>query len=380
MASRIRITWVFEQLSQNDRNTSMFNERRITFFLKPTFVLGFDLLRLFRSHAPVPSTPAIADQLHVRDKQSLRLFKLMRALYPMPCSRLLVVAPRRVADVVGRPRTQAASGLVSFGGRLRSCQSVGAAAHVRPQVVLVSGGVESSVLLRDVARRAQGSVCHRRIVPLHVAYAQRAAREERAAAALQVNATAADPHVVGNPLVSFDPLMDVDLSALGSSLRERAPAHRRAHVPVPHRNLALLAVAVSVCAQLVDGEADGADLYIALSADDAHWYPSATPAFVDAFRALVATLDDRLVIHTPLAHMSKTEIVCLGSELGVSWQHSYSCMLGSPSLINELDGRARQSARDQPFEHCGRCSQCRARKQAFLQGGVADGAHGVYRR
>jgi 7-cyano-7-deazaguanine synthase len=302
----------------------------------------------------------------------------MWALRPAPCGRLLAITPRRVAAVGGRPRSQPNSSVFYLGGRQRSGHVV-SSALARPQVVLISGGVESSVLLRDVAR-AQGSGHSRRIVPLHVVYAQRAAREERAAAELQVNATAADPLVAGNPLVSLDPLLDVDLSAMGSSLRELAPAHRRAHVPVPHRNLALLAVSVSVCAQLVEDVLDGVDLYIALSADDAQWYPSATPAFVDAFRAVVATLDDRLVIHTPLAHMSKTEIVCLGTVLGVPWQYSYSCMLGSTLPISEQDVRTSEDAREQPLEHCGRCSQCRARKQAFMQAGIMDGAHGTYRR
>jgi 7-cyano-7-deazaguanine synthase len=84
-------------------------------------------------------------------------------------------------------------------------------------------------------------------------------------------------------------------------------------------------------------------------------FPDATPEFFGAMaRALSIGLDHPIDVVTPLAEMRKADVIKLGLSLGVPLALTMSCM--SPE-----EGR-----------HCGRCSKCRERHQAFLEGGVPD--------
>jgi 7-cyano-7-deazaguanine synthase len=237
--------------------------------------------------------------------------------------------------------------------------SAAAAAAAVLDVVLLSGGVESSTLLQHLARTSS-----RALQPLHVTYAQRAAPAEHAACLLQV---AHAQRAAGAPIAD---LVTLDLTDAGEALRALTP-RRRAHIPVPHRNLPLLSLAVSAAAALrveADvGVAQASSLYIALSADDAAWYPSADAGFLASFRGLVAGLEPGLRVSAPFAEIGKAGVVAEGEAASVVWADTYSCMIG----VVDADGR---------LVHCGRCGQCRARRAAFAEAGVPDGAHGVYRR
>ena len=57
--------------------------------------------------------------------------------------------------------------------------------------------------------------------------------------------------------------------------------------------------------------------------------------------------------------MGKSEVVRRGATLGVDFDTTYSCLLGYPV-------------------HCGRCPQCRKRRMAFTEAGVAE-PEGFYR-
>lgn len=194
-------------------------------------------------------------------------------------------------------------------------------------LVLLSGGIESATALHLENRR-------RTVRALFVDYGQRAAARERAAAVAQCE--------------RLDlPLETLELASLGETFRR---AHTwRAHVPLPHRNLALLGLAFSFAA-----DRGARRLCLALNRDDAGAYASASPPFVEAFRALAATLDD-IEVATPLAAWDKAEVVRRGLQLGVDYALSYSCLLG----------------RRVP---CGACAQCEKRRAAFAAAGVPDPA------
>lgn len=84
-------------------------------------------------------------------------------------------------------------------------------------------------------------------------------------------------------------------------------------------------------------------------------FPDATPAFFAAMaHALSLGLDHRIEVAAPFATMEKSEVIRLGIELGVPLALTLSCM-------NPREGR-----------HCGQCSKCRERRDAFHQAGVAD--------
>ena len=84
-------------------------------------------------------------------------------------------------------------------------------------------------------------------------------------------------------------------------------------------------------------------------------FPDATPAFFDAMgRALSLGLAHPLRIDAPFAGLHKSDAIRLGVELGVPLELTLSCM-------NPREG-----------QHCGRCSKCRERRDAFREAGVAD--------
>lgn len=84
-------------------------------------------------------------------------------------------------------------------------------------------------------------------------------------------------------------------------------------------------------------------------------FPDATRDFFDAMaRALSLGLAHEIRIDAPFAGKDKADVVALGVELGVPLELTLSCM-------NPRDGL-----------HCGLCSKCRERRDAFNEAGVAD--------
>lgn len=84
-------------------------------------------------------------------------------------------------------------------------------------------------------------------------------------------------------------------------------------------------------------------------------FPDATPEFFNAIsRALSLGLAHDIVIDAPFASMQKSDVIRLGLELGVPLELTLSCM-------NPDEHR-----------HCGRCSKCRERRDAFHEAGIVD--------
>ena len=84
-------------------------------------------------------------------------------------------------------------------------------------------------------------------------------------------------------------------------------------------------------------------------------FPDATPEFFASMsRTLSLGLGHEITIDAPFADMHKSDVVRLGLELNVPLELTLSCM--NPDL-----GR-----------HCGRCSKCRERRDAFLEVGAED--------
>ena len=191
------------------------------------------------------------------------------------------------------------------------------------RVVLVSGGVDSSVLLYRVQELARAE--NTRTVPLFVDYAQRAARQEQQAAEWHTRQLGLTLNVL-------------DMVRVGESFRRAEELER--HIPLPHRNLVVLSLALSYAEV-----ARCASLAIGVIADDVDGYASASAVFLSAFRNLAATLG-RVRIETPLIELSKSGVVIEAARLGVDLNRTYSCMLG----------------RD---EACGRCRQCQGRETAL---------------
>lgn len=114
------------------------------------------------------------------------------------------------------------------------------------------------------------------------------------------------------------------------------------------RNVILLSKAAIHCAQR------GIER-IAIGPLAGNPFPDATPDFFAAMaRALSLGLAHPLAIAAPFADKEKSDVIRLGVELGVPLELTLSCMNPKQGL------------------HCGECSKCRERRDAFNEAGIAD--------
>ncbi len=74
------------------------------------------------------------------------------------------------------------------------------------------------------------------------------------------------------------------------------------------------------------------DLFIGANAVDYSGYPDCRPAFLEAFENMAsaatvagAEYGHRFKVHAPLLHLSKAEIITLGTELGLDYGMTWSC-------------------------------------------------------
>ncbi len=111
---------------------------------------------------------------------------------------------------------------------------------------------------------------------------------------------------------------------------------------VPFRNGIMLSIAVGLA------ESRGLDtVLIANHSGDHAIYPDCRPAFIRSIDAAAqAGTYEGVRILSPFCDCDKREIALLGRELGVPFDHTYSC----------YEGRA---------AHCGVCATCRERKEAL---------------
>jgi 7-cyano-7-deazaguanine synthase len=137
----------------------------------------------------------------------------------------------------------------------------------------------------------------------------------------------------------------------------RPPAY---HTPdedvyLPGRNVILLGKAAVYCAAASIPR-------IVLGTLAHNPFPDATGEFRSAMaRALSLGLGHTVQIEAPFAEVSKGEVVRRGAALGVPYDLTLSCMSPLPGL---LEGGAPQ--------HCGMCSKCRERHDAFVEAGLRD--------
>jgi 7-cyano-7-deazaguanine synthase len=205
-------------------------------------------------------------------------------------------------------------------------------------VVLASGGMDSATAAYVAADRGYD------LYLLHTSYGQNTAdREYECARALTDAVDAADfLHVETGHLAAIgaSSLTDDEMAVADADLDDDG-------IPssyVPFRNANLLAMATSY-AEANDCEA----VFIGAHSEDFSGYPDCRPAFFEAFQGVVdaGTKDDTdIEVRAPFVEWSKTDIAERGLELGVPYEHTWSCY------------RENEPA-------CGTCDACAFRLQAF---------------
>ncbi len=226
--------------------------------------------------------------------------------------------------------------------------------------VLLSGGLDSAVLLADEASRGATDV--------QPVYVSAGLAWEPAERAIVERLLATAPFAGIRPLASLSVEMRDVYAATHWAVRGTPPSY---HTPdedvyLPGRNIILLAKAGVFCA--VAGLTR-----IVLGTLAHNPFPDATDDFRSALaRALSLGLAHDVHIEAPFAGRSKADVTRRGIELGVDFSLTLSCM--SPHGADQTDGdRARTApgGPDGPM-HCGTCSKCRERHDAFLELGIAD--------
>lgn len=207
-------------------------------------------------------------------------------------------------------------------------------------VVLVSSGLDSAVLLAHEAAQHE-------VRPVYV----RSGLAWEGAELRMLARLVAAPAMAGiRPLTVVDvPMHDV-YPADHWALRGTPPAYDTPDedVYLIGRNLTLLSKAGIVAAR-----ADARRIVLGPLAGNP--FPDATPAFFSAMgEALSRGLAHTLSVATPFAALRKAQVIELGARLGVPFELTLSCM---------------NPAGDQ---HCGACSKCRERRDAFAEAGVTD--------
>ena len=213
-------------------------------------------------------------------------------------------------------------------------------------VVLLSGGLDSATVLAMAA--AEGYDCH----TLSFDYGQRHIAELKAAKAIAQASGASDHQVIR-----------FDMSGIGgSALTDAAiavPEMPTEGIPVtyvPARSTIFLSFALGY-AEVLQAEA----IFVGVNAVDYSGYPDCRPDYIEAFQSMANQATKAGVeghgskIVAPLLHLTKADIICAGSALGVDYSQTVSCY-----QADEL-GRA-----------CGKCDSCRLRKEGFAQAGLID--------
>jgi 7-cyano-7-deazaguanine synthase len=206
--------------------------------------------------------------------------------------------------------------------------------------VLLSAGLDSAVLAASEARRAD-------VQPIYVSAGLAWEAQELAV----LHRLLATP-----PFASLLPLAHLTFTVRDLypsthwALRGEPPGFDTPDedVYLTGRNVILLSKASIYCAQNGIGR-------IVLGPLAGNPFPDATPQFFDAMaRAMSLGLAHEILIDAPFAAKEKSDVITMGVELGVPLQLTLSCM-------NPREGL-----------HCGMCSKCRERRDAFNEAGIDD--------
>jgi 7-cyano-7-deazaguanine synthase len=211
---------------------------------------------------------------------------------------------------------------------------------VRSRVaVLASGGLDSSVLLAELARRK------RHVFPVYVRAGLRWEPEELFALRKFVK-TLRGFRIAAIKVLDL-PMTDVAANHWSVTGRG-VPGYRAAASSnyILGRNLSMLVKAAVYCAYRRIGE-------IAMAPLDANPFPDVRPQFFRAVeRAIASGVGLPLKIRVPFVGLSKAQVIRRGRDLALGF--TLSC------------------ARPRGLVHCGACTKCAERITAFRAAGVVD--------
>jgi 7-cyano-7-deazaguanine synthase len=221
--------------------------------------------------------------------------------------------------------------------------------ETKKAVIILSGGLDSTTCMASAKEEGY------ELYPLSFFYGQKAAIELESAKQVSEFYGVKGRHFIAdlNGIIRGSALTDSDKEI--PTNRDEEEMDREVPVTyVPARNIIFLSIALSY-AETIGAEA----MYIGVNALDYSGYPDCRADFIAAFQEVInkgtaaGAHGAGIRIATPLQHLSKAEIVRLGTELGAPLHLSHSCYFGTdPS--------------------CGICDSCLLRIKGFQEAGVPD--------
>jgi 7-cyano-7-deazaguanine synthase len=209
-----------------------------------------------------------------------------------------------------------------------------------PLAVLVSGGIDSAVLLGEALRH------HDAVHPLYV-------RSGLYWEAVELEHLRRFLDAVKAPSLRPLQILEMPVGDLygrhWSLTGEGVPGADTPDEAVflPGRNVLLLSKAILWC------HLRGVPA-VALAPLDGNPFPDATPAFFDAYQAVVnQAVGGRVRVLRPFHGLHKADVLHRGRDLPL--EHTFSCIRPVRGL------------------HCGRCNKCAERRRGFADAGLLDG-------
>jgi 7-cyano-7-deazaguanine synthase len=224
-------------------------------------------------------------------------------------------------------------------------------------VVLLSGGLDSAVLAAHEAE-------HGRVLPVYVSVGLAWEGAEQAMVEKLLRAPVFAGRV--DPLVRVEFTMRDVYAPTHWAITGQPPSYDTPDedVYLTGRNLVLLTKAGVVASQHHAHR-------IALGPLAGNPFPDARPEF---FRSMATSLslglDHEIEIVTPFLDWEKEEVIRRGVALSVPLELTLSCMSPPPPSVERPS--AAKAGPQSGASHCGLCSKCRERRDAFAAAGVTD--------
>ncbi len=196
-------------------------------------------------------------------------------------------------------------------------------------VVMVSGGIDSTVLLYDL-------VCNKKANPLALHFLNLTSSYEYSYVEKNVNNLRVD-------------IETIDYSHFLNVCVPPRSIPRRTDGRIVFGNTVVLSMALAfTIARSIP------ELYVGLNKVDSESYIENTPVFMDYLRHGLKIVESDCSLCTPYHNLSKSQIIKKGIDIGIDFNTTLSC-------INPINER-----------QCNKCDSCRDRKTAFRELGVED--------
>jgi 7-cyano-7-deazaguanine synthase len=212
-------------------------------------------------------------------------------------------------------------------------------------LVLLSGGQDSATCLAMAVHQAEKSFeVDSEVIGLSINYGQTHRKELECAKQLCRHFSVPRIEIELPKIFKNSPLV-----GRGEIPEDWSEEQGPAPTIVPGRNLVFLAIAASIAEQNTLTE-----VWTGVSAVDYSGYPDCRPEFIGHLNGVIReSSQGKVHLVTPLIQQTKAWMISTGTDLGVPWEHTWTCYRGQEKA-------------------CGRCPSCNLRIQAFKANRMID--------